>query len=251
MEAKWLEIARGQLGTKRVAGKGSNRKVLDYFAEAGHPDIKDDDVAYCAAFCGAMLKRAGLPNSGSLAARSYLKYGIPLDEPREGCICVFSRGNSSWEGHVAFFLEETATSIRVLGGNQGGGAVTISSYPKSKLLGYRWPIEPTATALKAAGSTEVASADNLKTAAIATGAVTSAVKVADETGAIDQLKSVGEGAGVIKHAMEGLHAVIKFSVTNLWIVVLVGCIALYLVNRQRIKARIARHMAGIPIFGKK
>lgn len=251
MEPKWLEMAREEIGTKEVPGPKSNPRIEAYYAEAGHPGLRDD-VAWCAALVGCMLKRSGLPNTGSLAARSYLNYGTKLDEPRLGCIVVFKRSNSSWEGHVGFYVGETANHIKVCGGNQSD-SVSIASYPKSKLLpgGYRWPVEPTATALAAAGSTEIKSANNVQNAVIAVGGATSAVKIVDESGAIDQLKSVGEGAGVIKHAMEGLHGVVKFATANLWIVILVGCIGLYLVNRQRIKARIAKHMAGIPIFGGK
>lgn len=251
MEPKWLELARGQLGTKRIPGKGSNRKVLDYFAEAGHPEIKDDDVAYCAAFAGAMLKRAGLPNSGSLAARSYLNYGTKLDEPREGCICVFSRGNNSWEGHVAFYLGETSSTIKILGGNQGGGAVTISSYAKSKLLGYRWPVEPTVAALREAGSSEINIAESLQTGAKVMGATAVVVEGADKSGAMEQLKDASDGLGVIQHAMEGLNALVKFASANFAVVAIIGCVAVVFLSRKWIKQRIARHLAGHPIFGGK
>ena len=54
---------------------------------------------------------------------------------------VFKRGNSSWQGHVAFYLGETAGRIYVLGGNQSN-SVSVTSYPKSKLLGYRTPTTP-------------------------------------------------------------------------------------------------------------
>ena len=62
------------------------------------------------AFVGAMLARAGIEPSGSLAARSYLTWGIKLGAPRQGCIVVLKRGKG-WQGHVAFFdREETGFS---------------------------------------------------------------------------------------------------------------------------------------------
>jgi hypothetical protein len=41
-------------------------------------------------------------------------------------------------GHVAFYISKTSSGIKVLGGNQSD-AVNISTYPASKLLGYRIP----------------------------------------------------------------------------------------------------------------
>ncbi len=139
IEPDYLTLARADLGTKEVAGKGSNPKVLAYYADAGHPEIRDDSVAWCAAYVGACLKRAGYPNTGSLAARSYLTYGTALKKPEPGCIVVMSRGDpSSWEGHVGFYVGETATHVKVLGGNQSD-AVNIQSFPKTRVLGYRRP----------------------------------------------------------------------------------------------------------------
>lgn len=100
--------------------------------------MKHDSVPGCAAFVGAMLKRAGLEPSGSLAARSYLKWGKALKAPRQGCIAVFSRGRSSWQGHVAFFVREEGGRLVCLGGNQSD-RVSLAPYPKSRLLGLRWP----------------------------------------------------------------------------------------------------------------
>lgn len=248
MEPKWLELARAELGTKESPGSKNNPVVVQYYADSGNAGIRDDSVAWCAAFCGAMLKRAGLPNTGSLAARSYLNYGIALDDPKPGCIVVFTRGNSSWEGHVGFYIGETANHIKVLGGNQSD-SVSIASYPKSKLLGYRWPVEPTAAALKEAGSSEIAEADVVRKVALTTVGSAATLKGGDSVGAIDQLKEIGDGAGIIKHAMEGLHAVAKFAVANLWVVAVVGGIAIYLIYGKRIQQRIARHLAGHPIMG--
>jgi hypothetical protein len=48
---------------------------------------------------------------------------------------VLARGNSSWQGHVAFFEREEKGRIVCLGGNQSDRV----SLPKSRLL--RWPAE--------------------------------------------------------------------------------------------------------------
>jgi hypothetical protein len=52
-------------------------------------------------------------------------------------VVVFRRGNSSWQGHVAFYLGQEGSRIVVLGGNQTD-AVTIASYSMA-VLGCRTP----------------------------------------------------------------------------------------------------------------
>ena len=131
------EIARGDVGTLEW-GKGDNPKVLAYFQDAGHPEIKDDETAWCAAFVGAMIKRAGGVPTGSLAARSYLVWGTPvaLQDAQLGDVVVFQRGNSAWQGHVGFFVKREGAQIHVLGGNQGN-QVSVAVHSQAKLLGVR------------------------------------------------------------------------------------------------------------------
>jgi uncharacterized protein (TIGR02594 family) len=145
----WLKNARELVGLKEIVGSKHEPKVLEFFAEAGHPEIHNDETAWCAAFANAMLRRAGYAGTGSLAARSFLTWGEGLKTPRPGCIAVFKRGNSTWEGHVAFFLRDLGDSIEVLGGNQGN-AVSVTRMPKASLLGYRWPTITAAPAAKPA-----------------------------------------------------------------------------------------------------
>ena len=73
-----------------------------------------------------------------LTARSYLEWGEPVDRQnaREGDICVFTRGNSTWQGHVAFFVKDNGKTISVLGGNQSN-AVNIKNYSADRLIGIR------------------------------------------------------------------------------------------------------------------
>lgn len=143
---KAYDLALGDTGTWEWSD-GHNPKVIKYFAEVGHDWVKDDETAWCAAFVGAMLKRAGMPHTGKLNARSYLDWGEPvaLEDAEKGDVVVFSRGNpNGWQGHVAFFHKDAGSSLEVLGGNQRN-QVNISKYPKSRLLGIRRmpePVEP-------------------------------------------------------------------------------------------------------------
>lgn len=131
------ELAKAEIGTWEWA-EGHNPKVLAYFRDAGSPDIRNDEVAWCAAFVGAMLKRAGLKPTGSLLARSYLTFGEPvtLEQAREGDIVVLKRGKSSWQGHVGFYVKHTSTTVTLLGGNQAN-QVNRRAYPLSQVLGVR------------------------------------------------------------------------------------------------------------------
>jgi uncharacterized protein (TIGR02594 family) len=136
---KWFVLAQKEIGTKETPGKASNPHVGAYYLDATGSD-HTDDVPWCAAFVGAMLKRAGETPSGSLMARSYLKWGEKDNAPSPGTIVVFGRGGpKAATGHVAFFVKDVGGGkIQVLGGNQKD-AVNIATRQKSAVLGYRWP----------------------------------------------------------------------------------------------------------------
>lgn len=142
------EMAKAEVGTVEWAN-GNNPKVVAYFKDSGNPGVMDDETAWCAAFVGAMLKRAGIKGTGKLNARSYLDWGTPVarKDAQPGDVVVFKRGNSSWQGHVAFFVKDRGALIDVLGGNQSN-AVNIKGYQAAALLGIRRP--PKATAKPAA-----------------------------------------------------------------------------------------------------
>ncbi len=135
------DIARSYLGIKEVAGPRDNPKIMEMYASVGHDWVEHDETAWCAAFVGHCLEKAGIRSTRALNARSYLGFGEPVavTDAREGDIVVFERGSSSWQGHVAFFIKATASQIEVLGGNQSNG-VTIAPYPRNRLLGIRRPI---------------------------------------------------------------------------------------------------------------
>ena len=130
------DLARKYDGLKEWA-EGSNPEIDKMFADVGHAGNRDD-VPWCAAFVGAMLKRAGLKGTGKLNARSYLDWGVPVDrkDAKPGDVVVFKRGNSTWQGHVAFFVKDKGALIDVLGGNQSN-AVNVKGYQASQLLGIR------------------------------------------------------------------------------------------------------------------
>jgi uncharacterized protein (TIGR02594 family) len=136
----WLNAGLKLQGTQEKKGRRSNPVVLQMFEDVGHEEITNTDTPWCAAFVGAMLERNGIRCTKALTARSYLKWGVEIDDPRPGCIVVMWRGprDDGFSGHIGFFIREEGDYIWMLGGNQGD-AVSVAKFRKSKILEYRWP----------------------------------------------------------------------------------------------------------------
>jgi uncharacterized protein (TIGR02594 family) len=134
----WLAQAWTSFGITEAAGSANNANVLAFYRDAGHPEIRSDDVAWCAAFVGACLERAGLRCTRSLLARSYLTWGDELYEPRTGAIAVLTRGSDPTFGHVGFLVGSAADRVFLLGGNQAD-SVSIQAFARERVLSWRWP----------------------------------------------------------------------------------------------------------------
>jgi uncharacterized protein (TIGR02594 family) len=137
-----MTIARGYLGTKELKGSADNPKIMEMYRTVGHHWVEHDEVAWCAAFVGHCLEKAGFTSTRKLNARSYLTWGEKVAGPeqaKEGDIVIFTRGSNTAQGHVAFFLKATGSQIEALGGNQSD-CVTVARYAKSRLLGIRRPL---------------------------------------------------------------------------------------------------------------
>ncbi len=140
-EPRWLAIARQEMaaGVREVPGAGDHPRIREYLESTtlDRAAAAEDETPWCSAFVNWCMEQAHEQGTNSAWARSWLNWGQPLSAPKPGCVAVFSRGTQS--GHVAFYLRETSTHIKVLGGNQSD-AVTITEIERSRLLGYRWPV---------------------------------------------------------------------------------------------------------------
>ena len=137
MPNKIIEIALAQYGQTGIIGKNSNKIILDYFHEIGATWIQDDDTAWCSAFVNWVLKKANLPYSSRLNARSFLTYGNKTTKPKISDIVILWRvEKNSVYGHCGFYVSENADSVFILGGNQDN-SVNIKSFSKDKVLDYR------------------------------------------------------------------------------------------------------------------
>lgn len=135
----WLAEAWALLGAREQPGAESNARITALYRDAGHPGVRSDETAWCAAFTGACLERAGIRSTRSLMARSYQAWGQPVDGFRLGAIAVLSRTANPSLGHVGFLVGERDGHVVLLGGNQGD-AVSVAVFPRSRLLSLRWPV---------------------------------------------------------------------------------------------------------------
>lgn len=142
MTAPWMDVAKKYLGVKEIAGKKHNPVIVEFFAAAGHPGIKDDETAWCSAFLNAVMFEAGYTGTRNLMARSWLTWahGDKVSVPTYGDVAIFKRGSSPIYGHVAFFERWDNQWVYVLGGNQSD-AVTRTKISRDQLLGFRRPRE--------------------------------------------------------------------------------------------------------------
>jgi uncharacterized protein (TIGR02594 family) len=269
--APWLDLAIAELGTKEAPGPANNPTVIAYYRDAGHPEVQSDDVAWCAAFTGAMLARAGLPlppRDISLLARSYLTYGVAC-EPQPGAIGVWPRG-AAWQGHVAIMVDvdRGAGTCRVVGGNQGD-AVNMAVMQLDTALAFRWPVPATVAALRRAGSTEVRTADKIEAAGVvgtvaAVGTAT-AVEAVRAPEAITGPPSVITGppsvitssppAPIDPDSLKMLDQVIAATkavgglvAAHPWLGgCVLGCLALLWLGRRLKMRRVAKAKAGVPL----
>ena len=136
---KLLDVAKKYLGTKEVKGTKHNPLILRWWTAIRAP-FTDDETAWCAAYVGGVLEESGIRSTRSASARSYLKWGKPLDKPAVGCVVIFWRGSrDGWSGHVGFVVgKDRLSRLMVLGGNQGD-EVNVRAFPLERVLGYRWP----------------------------------------------------------------------------------------------------------------
>jgi uncharacterized protein (TIGR02594 family) len=137
----WLAHALAEIGTLEISGTGSNPRIEEYHATTRGPATVKDDVPWCSSFQNWSFDRCGIEPTRSKAARSWLDWGIELQRPVLGCVCVLWReARKSAKGHVGLWLGQDKRGVYLLGGNQSN-AVNVMHYPHARVLdgGFRWP----------------------------------------------------------------------------------------------------------------
>lgn len=133
-----FEVASRFLGLEEVPGDQSNPMVLGML-RLDSKWVKGDDTPWCSAFVNFVAFVLGLPRSKSLAARSWLAVGLPVELPeaqRGNDVVILKRGSNPAQGHVGFYAGQSPGRVLVLGGNQAD-AVSIQPYHLTDLLGIR------------------------------------------------------------------------------------------------------------------
>jgi uncharacterized protein (TIGR02594 family) len=136
-----VDLAQRFIGMKETPGIASNPMILAML-RLDDSSVQSDEVPWCSAFLNFVAWLLRLPRSKSLAARSWLSVGVPV-EPIEGAevgndVVVLARGTGA-QGHVGLFMgfgSEGAQTVYVLGGNQGD-AVSVATFPRDRILGIR------------------------------------------------------------------------------------------------------------------
>lgn len=141
VDPPWLQHARANLGIREIPGARHHPLILTMWRAIKRGGIKDDETAWCAAFVGWCLEEKGIRSSRFESARSYLDWGIELDGPAVGAVCVIGRKGHPGAGHVFIVTGVDAKGWIVgIGGNQGN-AVSEASFNPERVAegGYRWP----------------------------------------------------------------------------------------------------------------
>lgn len=132
-----MRVASEEIGVTELAGDENNQRIQQYFESQSYFGMPDS-VSWCSAFVGFVAIQTLADTSGAdLSARSWLRVGIEVIEPRPGDVVVLWRNDPiGWQGHVGFYVGETYDKVLILGGNQGN-QVNVTAFAKNRVLGYR------------------------------------------------------------------------------------------------------------------
>lgn len=132
----WLRLAHASLGLREIHGAPTEPTIARWLKQLG-AWWTDDETPWCGTACAAWMKVAGIsPPKTWYRAKGWLEFGRPLSVPVPGCVVVLDRAGG---GHVGLVVGVTPINdLLVLGGNQGD-CVSIARFPRSRVVGYRWP----------------------------------------------------------------------------------------------------------------
>lgn len=152
----WLATMRSIKGTDEFAGGADNPIIMGWrdFISRTYPEMATycrnythDSVPWCGLTVAYAMAVNGIkPVFGPtdtdkfLWADAWRQFGTRLDQPRLGCVMVFTRDGG---GHVALYEGEDEDSYRIIGGNQSD-SVNITSMSKSRFTGAFWPVQAVA-----------------------------------------------------------------------------------------------------------
>jgi uncharacterized protein (TIGR02594 family) len=255
-----LEIWESRLGIKEVPGKGTNPLIDEWCADAGHPELDDND-AWCSVAMASAAKAAGLPfppPNVNPAARSWLTMGVRVapGDVQPGDVVVWPRGKASWKGHVNCVQDVRhrggKVEVRAIGGNQSN-AVTLTGWADlagALPNGVRRLVPVSVKALRP-HSSEIKKGDRIQNGGWLVTAISALVATIKELLApvqVPQFAALPDALTWWQSIMGGANAVWSLVAANPWLAgtVIVGIICV-LAGRQLKSKRVEKHAAGVPI----
>lgn len=129
---KHLDIALSYVGLKEIKGLTHNPTIVGWLHQFARNvktrfiKMRGDEIAWCAVFVSHCLAAAGMQETGSALAASYVTYGKP-SKLIPGAVIVIrrkKRGPDKSTGsragnHTGFLLRATKDRLYIVGGNQG------------------------------------------------------------------------------------------------------------------------------------
>ena len=125
----WLKIAWAEQGKGDENSDSVQSRLAEYSKSFPTPPSTTPHRDWSPDFVNWALKNEGYQGVTSDDKSAWLKYGVHLSEPREGCIVVLRRPDEEAPFHVGFYLDTTGDTVSVLGGNVDS-KVGISKVPR-------------------------------------------------------------------------------------------------------------------------
>lgn len=133
----WVDEAYKDLGVHEIANEGKVHQMWRDAKLSGLTKFPAKNIPWCSGAACAWMERAGIRSPRTDGAKNWLQWGDVIDKPAYGCVVVFTRTGGS---HVGFVVgEDKNGNLLVLGGNQGPDSVSVKSFLKSRVSGYRYP----------------------------------------------------------------------------------------------------------------
>src|SRR5262249_31587600 len=147
-EPPWLTVARSEM-SRGVSETPQNKNTDDIKAYLAATNLTDpqSNTPWCGAFLAFCMKTSGsaavassvrIPDAAG--AGWWSNWGREVSAPFPAGTVVVLRSTAGTAGHVGLIVEgSNANTIRVLGGNQGGGGhgpdkVSIVPFPASQVM---------------------------------------------------------------------------------------------------------------------
>ena len=145
----WLELMQKEArsGVREIAGAEHNPRIIEY-GKAVDLHVSTDEIPWCSDVMNWVFMQLRMARTRSARARSWLAWGISLQIPALGAVCVLKRGGGNQPGkdviaapgHVALLVDMLEPdTVTLLAGNQGD-RICEQVFPVERLLDMRWPV---------------------------------------------------------------------------------------------------------------